>query len=184
FVSCNFVGHFVVFSSLDAGIVIDKVLGIVRWLSIWAVNRNCSKRFTKDVSFAQVVDGFHQGVRQHLNPSERNLVLWSNVEVHVVWLTRLYFALKTIHAGSQCSGKAKVRTASEVRCPVFDSAWSGNAQHLGAVIAAIGNSNCHPGANEFGTGLESLIGVHGWCDHGHVATSVLEDAGRELIAKF
>src|SRR5699024_12015166 len=36
FVSCNFVGHFVVFSALDAGIVIDKVLGIVRWLSIWA----------------------------------------------------------------------------------------------------------------------------------------------------
>src|SRR5699024_7280092 len=121
FVSCNFVGHFVVFSALDAGIVIDKVLGIVRWLSIWAVNRNCSKRFTKDVIFAQVVDGFHQGVRQHLNPSARNLVLWSNVKVHVVWLTRLEFAVNTIHARSQCSGKAKVRTASEVRCTDIDS---------------------------------------------------------------
>src|SRR5699024_5530687 len=141
FVRRDLVSYLVVLSTFYTRIVVDEMFSLIRGLTVWTVNRNGTKGIAQDIILTQVMHRLHQRVWQHTDASTIDLVLWRDVKIHIIRLTRIELAFHTVHAGSQGCGKAEVRAARKVRRTIFDSARASNTQHLCTVVSTISDGN-------------------------------------------
>ena len=108
------------------------------------------------------------------------------VEVLVVERPGVELVLDAVQAGGQDRGHGQVRVARAVHRAVLDVA-AGQAQHLGAVVGAVGDEDRRPGGARGGRAGgrgQPLVAVDGRRGDRDVRLGVLEQAGGEVVAEL
>ena len=161
-----------------AALAFDEVVEVV------AVRRP-PERLADHVVALELARRVEQVLGQGVDPELGALRRRRLVQVHGVRVAALELALDPVEAGGEQHGGGQVRVAGSVHGPVLDPAGRRHAQHLRAVVVAVGDVDRRPGrARARVAHLQPLVGVHRRRGDRDVGLGVLHQARDEVVARL